>query len=74
MSPPLPLGQVLNGTGGGESTDADKPNTDKDAAGGSRFDYTLGLGTLVHDFVHRRRAYRGFSGSCVRTFATSYVE
>ena len=55
-------------------TDADKPNTDKDAAGGSRFDYTLGLGTFVHDFVHRRRAYRGFSGSCVRISSISYVE
>src|SRR5215468_10437128 len=28
---------------------------------------------LVHDFVHRRRAYRGFSGSCVRIFSISYV-
>ena len=29
---------------------------------------------LVHDFVHRRRAYRGLCGSCVRKFAISYVE
>ena len=55
-------------------TDADKPNTDKDAAGGSRFDYTLGLQTFVHDFVHRKRAYSGLCGSCVRMFAISYVE
>jgi len=27
-------------------TDADKPNTDKDAAGGSRFDYSLGFKLL----------------------------
>jgi hypothetical protein len=29
---------------------------------------------LVHDFVHRRRAYSGLCGSCVRMFAISYVE
>jgi hypothetical protein len=33
-----------------------------------------GLRTFVHDFVHRRRAYSGFCGSCVRMFAISYVE
>src|SRR5262249_4253567 len=29
---------------------------------------------VVHDFVHRRRAYSGLCGSCVRIFAISYVE
>jgi len=29
---------------------------------------------LVHDFVHRRRAYSGLCGSSVRMFAISYVE
>jgi hypothetical protein len=29
---------------------------------------------VVHDFVHRRRAYSGLCGSCVRMFAISYVE
>src|SRR5215469_2192109 len=34
----------------------------------------VGLRIVVHDFVHRRRAYRGFGGSSVRMFAISYVE
>ena len=29
---------------------------------------------VVHDFVHRRRAYSGLCGSSVRMFAISYVE
>src|SRR5215469_702593 len=29
---------------------------------------------VVHDFVHRRWAYSGLCGSCVRMFAISYVE
>src|SRR6516164_6004173 len=28
---------------------------------------------VVHDFVHRRRAYSGLCGSCVRTFSISCV-
>ena len=35
---------------------------------------SLGLRIVVHDFVHRRRAYSGLCGSSVRMFAINYVE
>jgi len=46
----------------------------RSAARGWEADYGLGLRTFVHDFVHRRRAYSGFCGSCVRMFSINYVE
>src|SRR5215469_16339802 len=42
--------------------------------GVKRSDNSVGLRTLVHDFVQRRPPYSGFCGSCVRMFAISYVE
>ena len=37
-------------------------------------DNSLGLRTVVHDFVQWRRRYKRSCGSCVRMFAISYVE